>query len=84
MTQHTEVVVVGGGLPTAMPVFARLTADGVRWGDASHTLADTVIWCTGLRPAPARLPPPSSALAARRVTPPARSHSSCDDQVVPG
>lgn len=40
-----------------MPMFARLTADGVRWGDGSHTAADTVIWCTGFRHPHPRWPP---------------------------
>ncbi|MFB7651551.1 MULTISPECIES: ArsO family NAD(P)H-dependent flavin-containing monooxygenase [unclassified Streptomyces] len=45
------------GLLTAMPMFARLTADGVRWDDGSYTAADAVIWCTGFRPALAHLAP---------------------------
>jgi putative flavoprotein involved in K+ transport len=38
-------------------MFSRLTADGARWGDGSHTDADAVIWCTGFRPALAHLAP---------------------------
>ncbi|MEV6001905.1 ArsO family NAD(P)H-dependent flavin-containing monooxygenase [Streptomyces griseomycini] len=45
------------GLLTAKPMFARLTADGVRWADGSHTGAEAVIWCTGFRPALAHLAP---------------------------
>ncbi|MFD0042472.1 ArsO family NAD(P)H-dependent flavin-containing monooxygenase [Streptomyces anulatus] len=39
------------GLLVAKPMFSRLTADGARWTDGSHTGADAVIWCTGFRPA---------------------------------
>lgn len=45
------------GLLTAKPMFARLTADGAWWADDSHTGADTVIWCTGFRPALSHLAP---------------------------
>ncbi|MFF5523055.1 ArsO family NAD(P)H-dependent flavin-containing monooxygenase [Streptomyces coeruleorubidus] len=45
------------GLLTAKPMFSRLTADGARWTDGSHTGADGVIWCTGFRPALAHLAP---------------------------
>lgn len=43
------------GLLVAKPMFSRLTADGARWTDGSHTGADAVIWCTGFRPALAHL-----------------------------
>ncbi|MGW1225530.1 ArsO family NAD(P)H-dependent flavin-containing monooxygenase [Streptomyces sp. NPDC002530] len=39
------------GLLTAEPMFAQLTATGVRWADGSQSSADAVIWCTGFRPA---------------------------------
>ncbi|TRV76236.1 NAD(P)/FAD-dependent oxidoreductase [Streptomyces sp. 130] len=45
------------GLLTAKPMFARLTATGVRWADGSQSDADAVIWCTGFRPALAHLAP---------------------------
>ncbi|MEV5083525.1 ArsO family NAD(P)H-dependent flavin-containing monooxygenase [Streptomyces sp. NPDC056159] len=45
------------GLLYAKPMFARLTADGVRWVDGSQSGADAVIWCTGFRPALAHLVP---------------------------
>ncbi|MGC0386745.1 ArsO family NAD(P)H-dependent flavin-containing monooxygenase [Streptomyces sp. SAI-129] len=45
------------GLLVARPMFARLTAEGVRWADGSHADADAVIWCTGFRPALAHLAP---------------------------
>ncbi len=45
------------GLLHAKPMFSRLTEDGVRWADGSHTGADAVIWCTGFRPALAHLAP---------------------------
>ncbi|MDN3267229.1 ArsO family NAD(P)H-dependent flavin-containing monooxygenase [Streptomyces sp. MA15] len=45
------------GLLSARPMFARLTADGVRWADGSRAGADAVIWCTGFRPALSHLAP---------------------------
>ncbi|WP_406385774.1 ArsO family NAD(P)H-dependent flavin-containing monooxygenase [Streptomyces sp. NBC_00211] len=39
------------GLLGARPMFARLTATGVEWADGTRAEADTVIWCTGFRPA---------------------------------
>ncbi|MEW1602261.1 ArsO family NAD(P)H-dependent flavin-containing monooxygenase [Streptomyces sp. NPDC093808] len=45
------------GLLSARPMFARLTADGVRWADGSQAGADAVIWCTGFRPALSHLAP---------------------------
>jgi len=31
--------------------FSRFVSDGVVWADGSHSRVDTVIWCTGFRPA---------------------------------
>ncbi|CAM5643427.1 NAD(P)/FAD-dependent oxidoreductase OS=Streptomyces alboniger OX=132473 GN=CP975_02295 PE=4 SV=1 [Streptomyces alboniger] len=45
------------GLLRAQPMFDRLTADGVRWDDGSRSGADTIVWCTGFRPALAHLAP---------------------------
>ncbi|MET8326221.1 ArsO family NAD(P)H-dependent flavin-containing monooxygenase [Streptomyces sp. NPDC005181] len=45
------------GLLKAQPMFERLTADGVRWSDGTTVRADTVIWCTGFRPALSYLAP---------------------------
>ncbi|MFI1335297.1 ArsO family NAD(P)H-dependent flavin-containing monooxygenase [Streptomyces sp. NPDC020845] len=45
------------GLLTAKPMFSRLTADGARWADGSRVGADTILWCTGFRPALAHLAP---------------------------
>ncbi|MFJ4878500.1 ArsO family NAD(P)H-dependent flavin-containing monooxygenase [Streptomyces sp. NPDC088745] len=45
------------GLLTAKPMFAQLTATGVRWADGSRSGADAIIWCTGFRPALAHLAP---------------------------
>ncbi|MFI9730871.1 ArsO family NAD(P)H-dependent flavin-containing monooxygenase [Streptomyces sp. NPDC052092] len=45
------------GLLSVRPMFTRLTADGVRWDDGSHSGADAVVWCTGFRPALAHLAP---------------------------
>ncbi len=39
------------GVLTPHPAFERLTRDGVAWPDGSSRQADTVIWCTGFRPA---------------------------------
>lgn len=39
------------GLLHAKPMFTRLTATGVEWADGTRAEADTVIWCTGFRPA---------------------------------
>ncbi|MEU7313195.1 ArsO family NAD(P)H-dependent flavin-containing monooxygenase [Streptomyces sp. NPDC007083] len=45
------------GLLTAEPMFARLTATGVRWADGSRSDADAIIWSTGFRPALPHLAP---------------------------
>lgn len=45
------------GLLHTTPMFTRLTADGVRWADGSHSGADAIIWATGFRPALAHLAP---------------------------
>ncbi|MFD5193195.1 ArsO family NAD(P)H-dependent flavin-containing monooxygenase [Streptomyces sp. NPDC058357] len=45
------------GLLKAQPMFERLVADGIRWSDGTSAPADTVIWCTGFRPALAHLAP---------------------------
>ncbi|MGW6978863.1 ArsO family NAD(P)H-dependent flavin-containing monooxygenase [Streptomyces sp. NPDC054932] len=39
------------GLLSARPMFTCLTTTGVEWADGTRTEADTVIWCTGFRPA---------------------------------
>lgn len=39
------------GLSTATPMFERFNADGVEWADGRREPVDTVIWCTGFRPA---------------------------------
>lgn len=45
------------GLLRAAPMFTRLTRHGVEWADGTRTDADTVIWCTGFRPALSHLAP---------------------------
>ncbi|GAA3482649.1 ArsO family NAD(P)H-dependent flavin-containing monooxygenase [Streptomyces yanii] len=45
------------GLLKAQPMFERLNADGIRWSDGTTARADTVIWCTGFRPALSHLAP---------------------------
>ncbi|WP_030552602.1 ArsO family NAD(P)H-dependent flavin-containing monooxygenase [Streptomyces exfoliatus] len=41
----------------AQPMFARLTATGVEWDDGNRADADTIVWCTGFRPALSHLAP---------------------------
>ncbi|MGW7264927.1 ArsO family NAD(P)H-dependent flavin-containing monooxygenase [Streptomyces sp. NPDC054842] len=45
------------GLLKAQPMFERLTPDGPVWADGTSAPADTVIWCTGFRPALSHLAP---------------------------
>ena len=39
------------GVLVARPMFRRMEADGVVWQDGSRERVDTVLWCTGFRPA---------------------------------
>jgi putative flavoprotein involved in K+ transport len=41
----------------AEPMFDRLTQRGFAWNDGRGVEADTVIWCTGFRPALSHLAP---------------------------
>ncbi|QFZ78428.1 SidA/IucD/PvdA family monooxygenase [Streptomyces fagopyri] len=45
------------GLLKAAPMFTRLLPGGVEWSDGTRAEADTIIWCTGFRPALAHLAP---------------------------
>ncbi|MFE5936703.1 ArsO family NAD(P)H-dependent flavin-containing monooxygenase [Streptomyces sp. NPDC056470] len=45
------------GLLKAQPMFTRVTPTGVEWADGTHVDADSIIWCTGFRPALAHLAP---------------------------
>ncbi|MGW3647533.1 ArsO family NAD(P)H-dependent flavin-containing monooxygenase [Streptomyces sp. NPDC000878] len=45
------------GLLKTAPMFTRLVPGGVEWADGSRAEADTVIWCTGFRPALSHLAP---------------------------
>jgi putative flavoprotein involved in K+ transport len=45
------------GVLTARPLFRSLTANGVAWADGTVEPADTIIWCTGFRPALNHLAP---------------------------
>ncbi|HEX8971752.1 ArsO family NAD(P)H-dependent flavin-containing monooxygenase [Oryzihumus sp.] len=45
------------GVLVAHPMFERLTAEGVAWSDGRRSRADTVLWCTGFRPALGHLAP---------------------------
>lgn len=51
------------GVLHARPMFSRLTARGLAWADGSTQDVDTIIWCTGFRPALGHLAP----LRLRRV-----------------
>ncbi|MHA5053735.1 ArsO family NAD(P)H-dependent flavin-containing monooxygenase [Streptomyces sp. SD15] len=45
------------GLLKASPMFARLVPGGIEWADGTRAEADTIIWCTGFRPALSHLAP---------------------------
>ena len=45
------------GVLKARPMFTRLTPTGLAWGDGTVEPVDTVIWCTGFRPALRHLAP---------------------------
>ncbi|MBL1101928.1 ArsO family NAD(P)H-dependent flavin-containing monooxygenase [Streptomyces coffeae] len=45
------------GLLTARSKFTRCTATGVQWADGTSSEVDTIIWCTGFRPALIHLAP---------------------------
>jgi len=45
------------GVLDRLPVFDRLTADGVAWSDGRFVAADVVLWATGFRPALDHLAP---------------------------
>ncbi|MFD7121860.1 ArsO family NAD(P)H-dependent flavin-containing monooxygenase [Streptomyces sp. NPDC059922] len=45
------------GLLKAQPMFTRLTSDSAEWSDGTRAQTDTVLWCTGFRPALSHLAP---------------------------
>ncbi len=45
------------GVLTRLPVFDRITPDGVAWDDGRSVHADTILWATGFRAAVAHLAP---------------------------
>ncbi len=45
------------GLLQASPMFHRLVPDGIQWPDGTRAPADSIIWCTGFRPALSHLAP---------------------------
>lgn len=53
------------GVLHAQPMFTRLTAGGVAWADGTTQGCDTVIWCTGFRPALRHLRPLGLARGGR-------------------
>lgn len=46
-----------GAYDRRRPMFARIEADGVRWGDGTFEPVDVILWATGFRPALAHLAP---------------------------
>ncbi|MGP4016143.1 FAD-dependent oxidoreductase [Saccharopolyspora sp. 5N708] len=45
------------GVLHRLPMFERITADGVEWADGRTQRADVILWATGFRPALAHLAP---------------------------
>lgn len=45
------------GVLDRLPVFDRITPDGVAWADGRHVSADVILWCTGFRAAIDHLAP---------------------------
>ncbi len=45
------------GVLEARPMFSHLVPEGVAWGDGHVVACDTIIWCTGFRPALRHLAP---------------------------
>lgn len=45
------------GLLHRLPMFSRITADGVEWTDGTHVDADVILWATGWRAALGHLAP---------------------------
>jgi hypothetical protein len=45
------------GLLRRLPMFDRITPDGVAWDDGRFVAADTILWATGFRPALSHLAP---------------------------
>jgi hypothetical protein len=55
------------GVYTRLPMFSRITPDGVEWGDGRGLHVDTILWATGFRAdlahlAPLRLREPSGGV----------------------
>lgn len=45
------------GVLERLPMFSRVTEDGVEWADGNRAKADTIVWATGFRPAIDHLAP---------------------------
>lgn len=56
---YTSVVreAMAKGALDRLPLFDRMTSDGVEWADGRHAPADVIIWATGFRPALEHLAP---------------------------
>lgn len=60
------------GVLDRLPMFERITPDGVSWADGTHAVADIILWCTGFRAAldhlaPLRLRRPGGGIAVDRT-----------------
>ncbi|HEU4642894.1 MAG TPA: ArsO family NAD(P)H-dependent flavin-containing monooxygenase [Gemmatimonadaceae bacterium] len=55
------------GALEAVPMFARMTHDGVVWPDGREEHVDVIVWCTGFRPALAHLDPLGLRDASGRI-----------------
>ncbi|GAA3513220.1 putative flavoprotein involved in K+ transport [Streptosporangium album] len=45
------------GVLKAEPMFTRITSEGVAWSDGTTLACNTIVWCTGFRPALGHLAP---------------------------
>lgn len=68
------------GVLNAQPMFARLTPSGVAWADGRSQQVDSVIWCTGFRPALRHLHPLGLRNAAGHVAVGGRSGTQVPDE----
>lgn len=55
------------GVLRAVPMFERMTRDGVVWPDGREERVDAIVWCTGFRAALAHLDPLALRDAAGRI-----------------
>ncbi|GAA3146844.1 NAD(P)-binding domain-containing protein [Kribbella aluminosa] len=55
--RQQEQAAWGRGVYTRLPMFSRITPDGVDWADGSNQHVDTILWATGFRADLAHLSP---------------------------